>query len=905
MLPLCSNLSSREWVLPIDSEKLWVIHLSYDPLKKEFTFCPTVKIQLKIQHDTLFKTLSAGLKILQSGYPTIQASIALGSHVLHQIVYHAETGSTTLLFSHPLVSHDLRVLNQQGLISVDKIAQRHLQPALKAFPADLHTHFGGVITIKMFKKAFKLAKQQSIPILFPKKDLREMRVFFTSPSTDSLMDLSNPEVKFDELKFFQSLALDPFGVTSFNDMENVYRFRGPIVKNLQLFPIFLELIAKDYQKYGVQYAELSLSDILKPEWMKVALENLPQIEKKYQVSLRFLVGLWRHSPNEFNQDLIEQIKTYVNSGNPYIVGADYMGQETNSTRDFIKELQMLAQIKTIFPNFVIRVHAGESLCHPKNVYLAIKEGGATRIGHGLYGLDEETLILAKEKDVIFECNPTSNHTLNNTPTEEESTIKKLLDAGIRVTVGTDGYGCYRTNPLLEASLVKQRGLTEQDLKFIEESDLAYIKKMTSSRIPLDTMAIDRYLPSLPKAKAPANIWTLAEERKVKAKEEIVALVNQQKMTYVNYHQLPDFFKKQDLLPLLFAGGTSTSWDEPVSEQDKIALQSQIKDFMSHLNEKKVALMTGGTDFGLEKLVHLAVAEFKKVGKNFILLGTLASQLQADASTISSSLTHATVIDGSWYDLAPQVLTAVAQSRGKAFFMTGGDVVKEMIQISKNLSENLTLLNPFIDYYLLKDVIGSPMTMTKIILNHDFSKNDRLASLVFKKSPEIFSSLLLNWEEAIHYLNGISKKKFVTFLGYSSEYANPENLTKQIKRALSDFDPKSDLIMAGATVQGIGSVYPIAKEMGFETAGIVSSLAHHSQNISPFADFVFYILSEQWGGYQSLNGEETQQPLLDPVSKVIVRTTHLAIRLDGGKIAKIEAKELKKLGKTVFKIKDLP
>src|SRR5262245_44994879 len=65
---------------------------------------------------------------------------------------------------------------------------------------------------------------------------------------------------------------------------------------------------------------------------------------------------------------------------------------------------------------------------------------------------------------------------------------------------------------------------------------------------------------------------------------------------------------------------------------------------------------------------------------------------------------------------------------------------------------------------------------------------------------------------------------LTFAGYSGAgYEDPAAMQKQAASILDAQDPAKTLINIGATAVGIGSVYEIAKQKGFTTMGIVSTL----------------------------------------------------------------------------------
>ena len=583
-----------------------------------------------------------------------------------------------------------------------------------------------------------------------------------------------------------------------------------------------------------------------------------------------------------SQDIINQAKAYLEAQNPYIVGFDYMGHETNSTRDFIDELDDLAAFRASKRlDLVIRVHAGESPCHPENVRLSILHG-ANRIGHGLNGFDDETIELAKERNVIVEFNISSNLSLNSAVhPETDIPIKKFISNNVRVTIGTDGHGCYGTTPQLEAILASQMGLTQGDLDYICSSDERYIQEMNKA---FDARMISAtslsFTPPMPATTCPPDEWSRLDKERLEKKLNIIDMLNQTlSLPVVKTQDLPAFFASR--VPVLFAGATSISWD-PLPQEDKDLLREQIRGLFYHMNEKNVVIITGGTDFGLEKIVHETVAEYALLGRTFTLLGTLASELQAAPSTISKSLTHATVIDGTWYDLAPNILKVVSDCRGMAFFMTGGDVVKNMIQIAKNLRG--------IDYKILKDVPGTSAKMAQVMPENAFSKHDALDNSLLALRPEILRSITVNCSEAFSYFSTINRE-VVSFLGYSSDYKDPIALKSTLEAILDQHNPAQVIIAAGATTSGIGAVYELAKQKGFTTLGIVSTLAKKTNNISPHADFVLYVEDSKWGGYQGSS--------LSPVSEVITHCSHSAIRCGGNTTAQDESAEMIKLGKSVL------
>jgi hypothetical protein len=100
------------------------------------------------------------------------------------------------------------------------------------------------------------------------------------------------------------------------------------------------------------------------------------------------------------------------------------------------------------------------------------------------------------------------------------------------------------------------------------------------------------------------------------------------------------------------------------------------------------------------------------------------------------------------------------------------------------------------------------------------------------------------------------KRIITLFGFSYlGYENPNAVMADIANLLQGFDPETDAINIGATQEGIGRAYEIAKKLGFTTLGIVSTLAlSYSGRFSDAVDRIYIVNDERWGGYDPRTGE---------------------------------------------------
>lgn len=147
-------------------------------------------------------------------------------------------------------------------------------------------------------------------------------------------------------------------------------------------------------------------------------------------------------------------------------------------------------------------------------------------------------------------------------------------------------------------------------------------------------------------------------------------------------------------------------------------------------------------------------------------------------------------------------------------------------------------------------------------------------------------------EAVKAIRGTGRH-IVTFVGFSGGgYEEPMRVSNLLAELLKDLDRDLVAVCSGATEDGIGAVYPIAKERCFATIGIVSALAETDHaRFSDDVDTIYVIKDKEWGGRQS-DGK------LSPTSTAIVNAADEIVAIGGGDIARDEIEAAKAANKPV-------
>ena len=288
--------------------------------------------------------------------------------------------------------------------------------------------------------------------------------------------------------------------------------KNPDYRSNSLFHNKLLWIARRYQRYGIRYAEISDTTLVKKgaafDMLREVHEVMPKITAETGVLLRFLAAIRRIPltivkdnipPQNYLQENLQVLRAVA--VDPYVAGSDIVGEEINDIQEMKPMIREIVRIAGEDPTFVVRIHAGENDSLRDNVANSIrcvKEALAPgqkmprmRIGHGLYTSNlrsqrgKQLIRDILENQVVLEFQITSNVRLNNLSSLDQHPLKSYLHAGIFCVQGTDGSALYGTDSIDEQlSLEKLLELTPDDLRrmraaeehVLSESRSAFRKK---------------------------------------------------------------------------------------------------------------------------------------------------------------------------------------------------------------------------------------------------------------------------------------------------------------------------------------------------------------------------------------------------------------------------------------------
>lgn len=225
-------------------------------------------------------------------------------------------------------------------------------------------------------------------------------------------------------------------------------------------------LVEDLAREGLSYAEirfapqLSLQKGMSQDLVtEAAIRGAKRGMEKYPgIRAGLILCCMRGDSNQnLNLDTVETARKYLGD---VVCGVDIAGAESL----FPTKLFAPVFAKVREYGLPMTIHAGEA-AGPDSMRTALSYG-TKRIGHGVAAAADPELMerLADEKVTLEVC-VTSNYQTKVSPSIESHPVKKLFDAGVRVTVNSDNRTCSRTSLGKEIAIWKSvLGFSDQEIE---------------------------------------------------------------------------------------------------------------------------------------------------------------------------------------------------------------------------------------------------------------------------------------------------------------------------------------------------------------------------------------------------------------------------------------------------------
>lgn len=241
-----------------------------------------------------------------------------------------------------------------------------------------------------------------------------------------------------------------FVVTSWRDVQDVHDVALDLFEDLcRQNVVYAEVLfsAAIFHRQGMPWDEL-LDAVARARQTAVSAWQRQQPAATLAPRLHLLLDLVRNFGPEY---ALQQVEYLAASRPPDVVGIHLGGDEAGfPARLFSEAFRVAAAV-----GLGCAAHAGEG-DGPGSVRAAVEELGVTRVGHGIRSVEDPGLLqeLAR-RDIALEVCPTSNLRTGVVARLAEHPLPQLLEAGIRVTIGSDDPSFFDTDTTSELQLVHE------------------------------------------------------------------------------------------------------------------------------------------------------------------------------------------------------------------------------------------------------------------------------------------------------------------------------------------------------------------------------------------------------------------------------------------------------------------
>lgn len=405
--------------------------------------------------------------------------------------------SSNFQILHLLNPKKIQELKNNYINGIDNIKQ-DLNWLYKLPKTDLHCHLGGfadteglikiaIANLKYSGNTLEEKKLERSTInAIQKNDLNKLKAIWKTISTREnkvrwllvslyLRCFEGKEKLLEQVIWNNLLQEDNFVDIGLENYEEIGDFQGSsLLQTEEALREICHQLKDDAKKNNLRYKELRCSPcnytnkLKATEVVEILYDELIDEECVFRL---IIIGSRHKSQRILKEhiDLCKNIKRENGKISDFICGFDLAGPEEKTT------LSLREKILPLLEDCIrITIHSGETTS-VKNIWEAVYNLNADRIGHGLYLQDDENLMLKlKENKTAIELCPSSNfqinsyrdYSINSTSKMRIYPLKQYLQKGIKACICSDDPGISRTDiskEYLKAAKMTKGGLSKWNI----------------------------------------------------------------------------------------------------------------------------------------------------------------------------------------------------------------------------------------------------------------------------------------------------------------------------------------------------------------------------------------------------------------------------------------------------------
>lgn len=224
-------------------------------------------------------------------------------------------------------------------------------------------------------------------------------------------------------------------------------------------------VLKDIASDNIKIIELRFSPGFMSEPKNLSFDSIMEAvvsaRERAQKDFNIVVGFILISSRDYGLQVCERTVDLAIRWKKEIIGIDLAGDE----EPFPPELFEKPFRKAHQAGLRITAHSGE-VSSPKYISTSIHVLNASRIGHGVQAIqDSEVIDDLIQYNIPLELCPTSNFLTQAVSEIKKHPLKKLMDAGVPITISSDDPTLFGTTLTQEYAIcIQELGLTLNDIK---------------------------------------------------------------------------------------------------------------------------------------------------------------------------------------------------------------------------------------------------------------------------------------------------------------------------------------------------------------------------------------------------------------------------------------------------------